>query len=183
MLTAAGASPPESLILSVSGTETFLAAEPQTGASVFGRNGDGYGTTTYFYFSVPGQAIRNATSFSIGSQSFPIDSKIFIVPSLTTMSDRTINLTIATLASASCDNLVVQIAAPFPQAGSLAPKISVKELGPETLLHTAELVDEYAFCEGSWQLDRFSTGAIIVKVLTEGKVLDSLIVDRGVAGW
>jgi hypothetical protein len=183
VLTSAGALSPRSLTLSLPNNDIALAAEAETGTSVFGRSGGDYGTTTYFPFSFSGDTIGNATSFSAGGQSFPINGEIFIVPSLTSLSDRTLNATIATLASASCDNLALHIAAPFPQAGSLAPRISTKEIGPGTLVRKTGLVDGYTICETSLQLDGLSTGAIVIKASIGGKVIDSLLVDRGVAGW
>jgi hypothetical protein len=183
VLTAAGALSPESLALSLPNNDIALAAEAETGTSVFGRSGGDYGTTTYFPFSLSGDTVRNLTSFSAGGQSFPIDSETFIVPSLTSLLDRTLNATIATLASASCDNLALHIAAPFPRAGSLAPRISTKEIGPGALVQKTGLVDGYTICETSLQLDGLSTGAIVIKASIGGKVIDSLLVDRGVAGW
>jgi hypothetical protein len=183
ILTAAGTSSPETLTLSVSGRDTNIIAENATGTSVFGRNGNVFGTTTYFSFSLSEPTIRNATSFFVAGQSFPINSEIFTIPSLTTLQGSMLTATIAIATSGSCDNLTVQIAAPFSQAESLAPKIDVNEFGPGSLVCKAGPSDEYTFCETSWQMDHLSPGAVVVKVLVGGKVIDTLLVDREVAGW
>jgi hypothetical protein len=174
---------PKSLTLSISGSDIELDAEIKTGMSVFGRSELDYGTTTYFPFSISEDTIRNATSFRVGSQSFQIDSQTFIVPSLTALSDDKLNTTIATLAFASCGELGIHIAAPFPQVGTLAPKISVKTIAPSALVRKADSVDGYTLCQTSLQLDNLPLGAIVVKGFIGGKVVDSLLVDRGVAGW
>jgi hypothetical protein len=57
ILTPAGTSPPQSLVLRVNDHETKLESEAETGSSVFGHNSNGYGTTTYFPFSLPGSAV------------------------------------------------------------------------------------------------------------------------------
>jgi hypothetical protein len=127
--------------------------------------------------------IRNATSFSVAGQSFPIHSEIFTIPSLTALSKGVLTTTIAIALSRSCGDFAVEIAAPFSQASSLAPKIHIKEVGPGALVRKAGVFDNYALCETSWQMDDSSTGAIAVKVLVGGKVVDTLLVDGGVAGW
>jgi hypothetical protein len=183
ILTAVGALSPGSLTLSLANNDIALAAEPESGTSVFGRSGNDYGTTTYFPFSASGDTIRNATSFSAGGESFAIKGETFIIPSLTSVSDRTLNATIATLASTSCDSLALHIAAPFPQVGSLAPRISTIEIASGALVRKTGLVDGYTICGTSLQLDGLSTGAIVIKASIGGNVVDSLLVDRGVAGW
>jgi hypothetical protein len=185
ILTEAHTSPPSSFTFSIANYDTELIAEPEAGSSVFGRSGSMYGTTTYFPFSIAALSIRNATSFSItapsiSKQRFPITSQIFVVPSLTTLSGRTLNATVAISASISCDNLAVRIAAPFTQPGTLAPKISDMELELGVLTGQA---DGYGLCHGVRGLDDVPTGAVTIKVSTGGHVVDTLLVNGGAAGW
>jgi hypothetical protein len=185
ILTQAHASPPSSLTFSISDHDTDLIAETETGSSVFGKSGSVYGTTTYFPFVIAGPSIRNATSFSatvLGTpkQAFTISDQVFVVPSLTTLSGSTLNATIAIPASSSCDDLAVQISAPFLQPGTLAPKIS--DIGLELGVLTGRAGD-YVLCHGVRELNDVPTGALTIKVSTGGHVIDSLLVNGGTAGW
>jgi hypothetical protein len=185
ILTEAHASPPPSLIFGISDHHTELIAETQTGSSVFGRSGSVYGTTSYFPFSLSGPSIRNSTSFSItapsiSKQSFPITSQIFVVPSLTTISGSTLNTTVAVPASSSCDDLAVRIAAPFTQPRTLAPKIGDMEIDLGVL---SGQKDGYTFCHGVRELGNVPTGMVTIKLSAGGHVIDTLLVNGGVAGW
>jgi hypothetical protein len=185
VLTSAGDSPLESLTLGVSNQDVVLAPETSYGSSVFGRAGSSYGRSTYFPFSTSGSGFRNATSFSlrapgISTQSFTMSSQLFVVPSLTTLSDTAINVTVAITAPRLCGDLTVQIAAPFPQRGTLAPMIRNTELAVSEL---SGRVDGYTVCHGQLALGGAPTGLITIKALVAGDVVDTLLLNGGGAGW
>ncbi|KAI4652667.1 uncharacterized protein J4E79_008974 [Alternaria viburni] len=178
MLTPAGSSPPQSLTLRVSDNATELEPETETGSSVFGRSGGEYGTTTYFPFSLSGPAIQNATSFAIQApeapeQTFRIDSQTFVVPSLTDLSGTALNATIALCTRfTSCEDLTVHIAAPLEQHGTLAPKINGMNLVVSKATKKKRVI-----------LQDVPTGLVTVEALLDGKVVDTLLVNGGQAGW
>jgi hypothetical protein len=186
VLTAAGDQTLNSLTLRMGHdeTDTHLTAEAETGQSVFGRGTAGYGVTTYFPFSLSGPLIQNATSFSVSGagiqQDFDISSRVFVVPSLTALESKTVNVTVAVSASSSCEDLTVRIAAPFTQPGTLAPKLSQKEVAVSAL---PGVLDGYKLCSSNSVLDAVPTGLLTVEALLGGKVVDTLLVDGGRAGW
>jgi hypothetical protein len=177
--------PPQSATFRISGYTSALDPEAATGSSVFGRSGSDFGILTYFPFSVAGAHMGNATSFSISTalavvQSFAITSQTFVVPSLTTLLGKTLNATIAIAASRSCDDVRVQVAAPFPQIGTLAPKINEKEISVSQL---ADRMDGYALCHGLVELEKVPTGSVTLKAVLGGDAVDTLLVNGGAAGW
>ncbi|CAE7187138.1 heme peroxidase protein [Pyrenophora teres f. teres] len=186
VLTAAGEERPRSLQLHLSDDEDGLeiAAEVETGQSVFGRGSGGYGVTTYFPFSVSGASTRNVTSFSVSGsgvqQTFPISSQSFVVPSLTSLERTSLNVTVAISASSSCDDLTVHIAAPFPQLGTLAPKMREDHI---SMSAAEKEFDGYKLCMGTELLDKSPTGLLIVEALIRETIVDSLLVNGGMAGW
>jgi hypothetical protein len=185
ILSAASETPPSSLKLQISDQESELVPESATGSSVFGRAGNRYGDTTYFPFETIGDHLRNATSISvrasgIPTQTFPISSQTLIVPSLTTLSGSTVNITIAITPPRSCEDLVVEVAAPFSQAETLAPKIK-----KDTVLlgQIENKIHEYGFCHGVLELKGIPTGMIIVTIAELEKSIDTLLLNGGAAGW
>ena len=186
ILTPAGSSPPRSLTLRVSNDETELEPEAETGSSVFGRSGGEYGTTTYFPFSLSGPAIQNATSFYVQSskvpeQTFRIDSQAFVVPSLTVLSDTALNTTIALCTRfRSCEDLAVHIVAPLTQHGTLAPKMNGMDIVVSKAIEEKRVC---TLCRGQAILQDVLTGLVTVEALLDGKVVDTLLVNGGQAGW
>ncbi|EMD90967.1 hypothetical protein COCC4DRAFT_194578 [Bipolaris maydis ATCC 48331] len=186
VLTAAGHQGLNALTLGMGqdGTDIALVAEAETGQSVFGRGAAGYGTTTYFPFSVSGPSIRNATSFSVSGagiqQEFWISSQIFVVQSLTALDGKAVNAVVAVSAPSSCEDIHVRIAAPFTQPGTLAPKVTEKDIGVSAL---PETLDGYMLCSGNLILDDVPTGLLTIKALQGGTLVDTLLVDGGKAGW
>ena len=186
VLTAAGDGSPSSLQLYVSDddADTDLTAEAETGQSVFGRGSGGYGISMYFPFSLSGPSIRNATSFSVSGagvqQKFSISSQAFVVPSLTVLEGNLVNVTVAISLSNSCDDLTVRITAPFTQPGTLAPKMSEKHISVSAGTKEA---DGYKLCATSDVLDKMPTGLLTVKALIGETIVDTLLVDGGMAGW
>jgi hypothetical protein len=182
VLSPAGTAPAQSLMLRISDYSTELVAEAATGSSVFGRSGSTYATLTYFPFTTSGAHIRDADSFSVVTaseeeHSYNITSHTFVVPSWTTLSSTALNVTVA---SSSCDGLEVQVAAPFTQMGTLAPRI--KDSGV-AVRQVAGDVDGYAICNGLLGLDHVPTGLVAVKAVVGGEVVDTLMVNGGAAGW
>ncbi|RMZ68046.1 WSC domain-containing [Pyrenophora seminiperda CCB06] len=186
VLTAAGQGSPSSLSLRMGDddADTQLTAEAETGQSVFGRGSSGYGVTTYFPFSLSKSSIKKVTSFSVSGagvqQKFPIGSPSFVVPSLTALEGKSVNVTVAVPASDLCDELTVRIAAPFPQPGTLAPKVDEKIVSVSQAIKKS---DGYKLCVGTELLDKLPTGLLVVRALKGQTIVDTLLVDGGMAGW
>jgi hypothetical protein len=185
VLTPAGTSPPASLTLRLPDHNTHLVPENVTGQSVFGRSSNGYGTTTYFPFESTREGVGNASTFEITGdiaqkRSFAISSEIFVVPSLTSLSGTTLNATIAISAGRSCNDLKFEIAAPLTQLGTLAPLTSRKTVVVD---REVEGMDGFAFCQVVAVLEDVPTGLVSIKVIVQGSVADTLLVNGGKAGW
>jgi hypothetical protein len=185
ILSSASEMPPSSLNLKISDEEIELVPEPATGSSVFGRADNRYGGTNYFPFETVGVHLRNATSFAVrasatATQTFPISSYTFIIPILTTLSGSTVNISIAIKPSRSCEEFAVEVAAPFAQAGTLAPKIRKDTI---SLGQTENAIDGYDICHEILELNHVPTGLTIVTVAEGGKTIDTLLLNGGSAGW
>ncbi|KAI4949473.1 hypothetical protein J4E91_005212 [Alternaria rosae] len=185
ILTPAGSSPPRSLTLRINHHETELVPEAEIGSSVFGRSGGEYGTTTYFPFSLSEYAIQNATSFSVQvpgalEQTFRIDSQAFVVPSLTSMSGTALNVTLSDCKKRSCEDLTILISAPITQRGTLAPKMSEMNVVLSQAKQERRLC---TLCEGQIVLPDVPTGLVTIEAFMEGKLVDTLLVNGGQAGW
>ncbi|KAH8888604.1 heme peroxidase [Thozetella sp. PMI_491] len=192
VLTSSGSTAPPSLTIALSnGLSTLASPEPETGTSVFG--GDAsltppvYGTTTYFPFRVCGPDLSKAISLAIsgdGIQSvvFPLEAHEFIDPSLTQISGSVIDVTIAVLAAGSHSGAApeVQVAAPIGQSGTLGPQILRNDVA---VSKSANLKDGFEMWSGTLDLGHAVTGAVSVKALAGGVVVDTLMVSNGVAGW
>jgi hypothetical protein len=184
LLTAAGSLPPSSMTIHISNYSNELTPEATTGNSVFGRLGSNYGTSTYFPFSISGAHSQHATSFLVTTsdvpRSFDISSETFIVPSLTTMLGSIVNVTVAVLPIRTCEALSIQVAVPFPQQGTLAPRIDRTSIAS---LQTAGIVDEYTLCSGSMTLEGSPTGLVTLEVTAEKQTLDTYLLNGGMSGW
>jgi hypothetical protein len=178
ILTTRDTAPPTSLTLRVSGHDTELIPEPETGSSVFGR-------TSYFPFFLSGPIVRNATSFTISDSTiskhvFQYDSRVFVVPSLTSLEGNTVNATIAISRLDDCQKYKLSISTPLAQQGTLAPKIH--EMVVELKGATGSGKD-FWFCAAVGILDGVPTGLVTVKVLNGEQVVDNLLINGGNAGW
>jgi hypothetical protein len=178
ILTTSDAAPPTALTLRISGHDAELVPEAETGTSVSGR-------TSYFPFSLSGPRVRNATYFSVSGSTiaehvFQYDSRIFIVPSLTSLEGNTVNTTIAVLKLDDCQKFKLSISTPLAQQGTLAPKMN--EMFVE-LKEGEDSGNDYRICTAVGILDGVSTGLVTVKVLDGEKVVDTLLVNGGNAGW
>lgn len=185
VLTAAGTPPTKAITLSIAGQSNELLPETDVGSSVFGRTGSNYGVTTYFPFSVSGPLLKNTTSFvvsaaGISAETFEISHRLWIVPSLTSLSDVIVNVTIATSSSTSCSDLTAEVASPLKQGGTLAPTIKNMTLG---LRQLPETISGYTICHGQLQLDRLPTGLVSINVEDIAGPTDRLLLNGGAAGW
>jgi len=179
VLTPSGASAP--LVVRLGGQNTNdkidLSPESETGSSVFG-------TTTYFPFSLQARnPIASGTDIivsgeGLGKHKFPLQRRTFIVPSMTDISGTLLRLTVA---SQPGNNLqTARITAPVSQQGTLGPKLV--EL-TATLTKLQDQKDGYDIWQGSGDMGQPPTGFVSVEVLSNGVVVDSLMVNSGAAGW
>ncbi|KAF2728138.1 heme peroxidase [Polyplosphaeria fusca] len=180
ILTPAGSRSPKTLEFSIAGKSYNLQSDPETGTSVFGRSGSEYGTLSYFSFSIPGSKARKETSFSVLGHSFSLQSETFIYPDTTMINGAIVNASIATSTSTECGNLKVTIAVPYKQQGTLAPKVQSQQI---TLNSKSVEKDGFKICSGIAELENVPTGLVSLKVFTDGKVADVLLVNGGAAGW
>jgi hypothetical protein len=185
ILTPAGGVPPLSLNLRMNQYETRLEPEAETGSSVFGRSSSGYGITSYFPFSLSGPTTRNGTSFSVYGPDVPeevfrLTGRVFVVPSLTAVRGASINVTIARNDLESCDGIAVRLVAPFKQHGTLAPITSKTNM---TVAQATAVLDEYTLCQGLVDLQDVPTGLVTIEAYMGGRVVDTLLINGGMAGW
>jgi hypothetical protein len=178
ILTASDAAPPAHLDLHVYGHNSRLVPEAETGRSVFG-------TTTYFPFSLSGSTIWNTTSFTVSGSTisehvFQHDSRIFIVPSMTYLNDENINATIAISKLDNCTKFKLSISTSSTQQGTLAPKMSKQVV---ELKEAAGSGNDYRVCTAESVLKGVPTGLVTLNVLAGEKVVDTLLVNGGNAGW
>jgi hypothetical protein len=178
ILTASDNAPPEYLTLHVNGHDSKLTPEVRTGTSVFGR-------TTYFSFALSGPTIRNATSFTVSDGSisdhvFPFNSWSFIVPGSTSLKGNAINATVAIPKLDECARFGLSISTPMTQQGTLAPRLS--EMAIELKAATGG-GNDYRLCTAEVILDGMPTGFVTAKLLNEDKVVDTMLLNGGNAGW
>ncbi|KAH7382761.1 hypothetical protein DE146DRAFT_793141 [Phaeosphaeria sp. MPI-PUGE-AT-0046c] len=185
VLSPAGKSPPSTLSIRMANQSGIFEPEHLTGTSVFERNGDIYGVTSYFPFSLAGADLRGTKSFSITApnmplQSFDIRSDIFVVPSLTTLSGTTLNATIAILPHYSCRDITLRVAVPVPQVGTLAPTIRTTHYD---LTQASRAMQEFDLCSVVKTLDSFPTGLVTIEVVDSAQLVDTYLLNGGGAGW
>ncbi|TVY30360.1 WSC domain-containing protein [Lachnellula hyalina] len=164
----------------------LLTPESETGSSIFG-------STTFFPFSTQISNPEAFTSFNvsapgISSQSFPVQSGAFVVPSLTTVT--TIHNTTATVAFSVAtrqgyvgrmmkrDNSTapsVSIQAPVAQVGTLGPRI---ETFDDVAVTSVAQKAGYYVWEGSVTVEDWTLGPLSISVLNEnGDEVDVAMVD------
>lgn len=174
------------------GYSLILQPEVEEGYSVFESTGTGdnkvYGITKYYPFKINTDIISGSTSFKVsapskGTATFPLSHGPFITPSLTTYTNQTAFITIA-IPSGEDANLFGQLSvtatAPVPQPLTLAPIIQTGQATwqPE-FTNKGGLVLRTAVYEVGQKV----TGGVGVKLAFGGTVVDTLILDAGVAGW
>ncbi|KAI8960358.1 heme peroxidase [Daldinia sp. FL1419] len=178
---------PVSIAFSNNYTET-LVPEENLGISAFKLNGSQTNATAqYLPFSIPSTALSGASFFSIAAkafetQVFPIQDKAFIVPSLARIADGAVSITVA--AKTDQDDfdgsqVSVKISTPIAQPLTLAPKIAQTDVQLEKGESPLKDVDYWS---GSAVIES-PTGAVSVTLFSGENVVDTLLLDAGVAGW
>ncbi|KAI0136163.1 heme peroxidase [Xylariales sp. AK1849] len=169
-----------------------LQAEVWTGSTVFGSTGRGdgreYGVARYYPFSISGRNLTRISSFTVShagfsGQNFPLNWGYFIVPSMTTSDGQTVLFTVAipqSRADALPQDLTVEVAAPVPQPLTLAPKL-VKSTG--TWSSGSRTKGDFVLWSGVYDVGHRVTGAISLTLTQGHNVLDTLLLNAGVAGW
>jgi hypothetical protein len=175
------------------GYQVNLGADQDAGLTEFGSTGTGdskiYGNATYYPFSVPGIIItKNISSFTVSAdglaeQSNPFSRGLFIVPSLTSSDGQNVNVTIA-VPQAQFDavpsGLSLSVTAPIPQPLTLGPQLVQ---GTATWTSESIIKSEFVLWKGTYNVGQQVTGAISLRLEQGGQVLDTLLIDAGVAGW
>jgi hypothetical protein len=151
-----------------------LTPEAATGTSVFG-------TSTFFPFSTN---ISNPNVFSAFSvlgygppRIFPVESRAFVVPSLTSVSANNVTTTVDfTVAVSSNFNSyskriargsnapIVKIEVPVGQQGTLGPAIATYD---NLDISHVEIYAEYDLWQGSLDVGELATGPLTVAILDE----------------
>lgn len=160
-----------------------------------------YGYTKYYSFSVPVNHDTAYTALEIklgdaSTTSFPLQSSIFVVPSMTAVQGSKVDFTVAVRMPAESSSsptntttTTIQVSAPVRQQGTLAPKTATHGTDPKlgTAMHAAP---GYQLWEGSVDLGAaVVTGAVAVSAAGTapgpegGVVRDVLYLSAGVAGW
>jgi hypothetical protein len=142
----------------------------------------------YYPFSISGDFLTDITSFTVtagdlGEQQYPISSGLFIVPSLTTSDGLSVNFTVAISNSrfnTLPPGLSASITAPVPQPLTLGP-ILVK--GTATWTSKTGTKDGFDLWSGVYDVGQLVTGAISLSLVQGDQVIDTYLVDAGVAGW
>lgn len=178
---------PISITFSNGYTET-LVPEEDLGISAFKlSNSQTNATTQYSPFSISGSSLSGASSFSVAAtgmetQTFQIQDKAFIAPSLTHIADGTVSVTVAARTNQTDldpSKLSLKVATPIAQPLTLAPKIVQSDVQLEG---AASPLENIGYWTGSIAIEE-PTGAVSVSLLSGEDVIDTLLLDAGVAGW
>jgi len=181
ILTPVNQQPPASLTLRFASKTLQVPAVIATGFSIFGN-------TTYFPFSVTGKDALTpsftVSGPSISAQTFQLPTQAAVIPSMTTLTGSSLNATIAVL-QGKCSDYSVSFAAPVVQPLTLAPKIVAATVTLQSLYlgQSGWSGLQGGLCGGVVDLGNVPTGLVNVKVSKQGKVLDTLMVSGGNAGW
>ncbi|KAI0848785.1 heme peroxidase [Daldinia vernicosa] len=178
---------PVSMTFSNNYTET-LVPEDNLGTSVFKlTDSQTNATTQYLPFSISSTKLSEASSFAIAAngfetQVFSIQDKAFIVPSLTRVADGKVSITIAARtnqADLDLSQVSVRISTPIAQPLTLAPKITRADV---QLKKGESPLEDIGYWSGSTAIES-PTGAVSATLLSGEDVIDTLLLDAGVAGW
>ncbi|KAK6062754.1 WSC domain-containing protein [Seiridium cupressi] len=168
-----------------------LDAEEEEGLTVFSgiesNNTRVYGATRYYPFSMVVSGLTDVTSFQVSAgglnDTFPISQGSFFIPSATTSDGQHVVFEVAVpesqIETLSAD-LVVRIAVPVPQPLTLAPLL-IEGVG--TWTSKSGIRGQYRSWTGTYDIGHQATGAISLKLLQGQSVLDTLLINAGVAGW
>ncbi|KAI0485738.1 heme peroxidase [Xylaria cf. heliscus] len=161
------------------GYKETLSTENATGTSVFG-------STQFAPFIIDHSRISGSSSFSIvarglEAEKFDIQDDYSIVPSLSTVEDggTSVKVTIAVRKGAKDSGLSARITVPTTQPLTLGPKISSAEI---TLRKVSGGPSGFVLWQGNADIQQ-PTGAVSIRLARDGEILDTLLLDGGVAGW
>ena len=169
-----------------------LQPEIEEGYSVFESTGTGenkvYGITKYYPFRIIGENISGSSSFEVfvpskAPATFILSNGAFIVPSLTTFSNRDASIVIAVPVGEKVGlfgDISVIVAAPVPQPLTLAPVI---QAGQASWQPGYTSKNEFVLRTAVYDVGQTVTGGVGVKLVIGQSVVDTLILDAGVAGW
>jgi len=169
-----------------------LVSEDEEGYSVFHSTGSGdnrtYGTTKYYQFKAGVKELSGASSFQVSvanveASTFPLSHGAFIVPSLTQYDNQTAYITIAVPSeevASSIGEFSVTVSAPVPQPLTLAPVI---QTGKATWQPDSTVRGGFMLRTALFEVGQKVTGAVGVKLISGTKVVDTLVLPAGVAGW
>ncbi|KAI1763527.1 heme peroxidase [Hypoxylon sp. FL1150] len=187
----AGELPSDPIFVTFSnGYTKSLVPEEGLGASAFKlTDAQINATTQYFAFSIPSSHLTGSTSFTVAAegfeaQDFAIQDAAFILPSLSSAdaAKGTASITLAARNDASDfdpSQLSIEVATPVLQPLTLTPKIVRTAV---QLTEVESPVTGIGYWSGSTAIEP-PTGAVSFTLLSSGKVVDTLLLDAGVAGW
>ncbi|KAI0880494.1 heme peroxidase [Annulohypoxylon maeteangense] len=187
LYTGAVSDDPISITFSNGYTET-LVPEENLGISAFKlSNSQTNATTQYSHFSISSGNVSGASSFAvvamgIETQVFQIQDKAFVVPSLTQVADRTVSITVAARNNQinfDPSQMSLKVATPIAQPLTLAPKIVRSDVQLE---EGSSPLDNVGYWSGSVAIGN-PIGSVSVSLLFGEDVIDTLLLDAGVAGW
>ncbi|OTA96545.1 hypothetical protein M434DRAFT_373620 [Hypoxylon sp. CO27-5] len=158
------------------GISAFKLAGSQTNA-----------TAQYSPFSIPSTSLSGTSSFTVAAtgfeaQTFQIQDKAFIVPSLTSVADGKVSVTVAVRTNQpdfDTSQVSVKVATPIAQPLTLAPKIVRANVQLE---EGQSPLTNISYWTGSTIIVN-PTGAVSVTLLSGEDVIDTLLLGAGVAGW
>ncbi|KAI0449173.1 heme peroxidase [Xylaria acuta] len=166
------------VIVFSNGYKETLSIENATGTSVFGE-------TQFAPFVIDHSRIGDSSSFSIvagglEAKKFNIQDSYFIVPTLSTVEGGTsVKVTIAARKGAKDSGLSARIIVPTAQPLTLGPKMSSAEIKLQKITGGPS---GFVLWQGNADIEQ-PTGAVSIRLVRDGKTLDTLLLDGGVAGW
>ncbi|KAI1098351.1 heme peroxidase [Jackrogersella minutella] len=165
-----------------------LVPEEELGISAFRlTDSQTNATAQYSPFSISSAKLSGASWFTvtttgIETQLFQIQDKAFIIPSLTRVEDATVSITVAARTyqpGFDLSQVSVRVATPITQPLTLAPKI----VRTDVQLEEGESpLNDIGYWFGSTTIEK-PTGAVSVTLLSGEDIVDTLLLDAGVAGW
>ncbi|KAL7619794.1 hypothetical protein AAE478_010337 [Parahypoxylon ruwenzoriense] len=165
-----------------------LVPEEGVGTSAFKLAGSQTNATTQFLpFSIASSRLSGASSFTVlaagfEAQAFQIQDAAFILPSLSHVADGTASVVVAARTNRpgfDASQLSVKIATPVAQPLTLTPKIVRSDID---LIEGQNPLSNIGYWSGSVAIEA-PTGAVSVTLLSGEDVIDTLLLDAGVAGW
>ncbi|KAK5632430.1 hypothetical protein RRF57_008144 [Xylaria bambusicola] len=171
------------LIFSNGYNET-LTIEEEIGTSIFGE-------MQFAPFAIAHSKIDGSSSFTVDvgelstdDNEFAIRDSYIIIPSLSSViSGSSVKVTVAVRDSANDDTKSSVLATvPTAQPLTLGPKMVSSKIALEKVVAKTGGLAGFTLWEGSADIDQ-PTGAVSVRLVRDGEMLDTLLLDGGVAGW